>query len=382
MNRATINKVAVNVAVVFVFSLVSFALAEIVTRAVFRNEIQLFARHHTDARYGEFTLRRIAPDKVFWHTSADGSWRFETNAQGFRNREDFEYEKDEGVIRVLALGDSHTQGYEVRQDFTYSAVIEKFLRAHGFDAQVLNSGVSGFSTAEELVFLENEGIRYEPDFVVLGFFANDFEDNLKAGLFRLHEDGTLSVERTEHVPGVGIQKLIDALPMMQWLGENSYFYSLLFNTVWEYFKSRLSSAAAATAVEYAIPTKSDRSPYEVELAAALLARMHRYCTDRGIPLIIIDVPQIDGGSSVPEALATRVREFSDAYVDSTALLGKYSGVAELHLPRGQNHISEFSHALLGVDAAEKIEAHLKARAQSSGHDPEAHPIAGGGALQR
>ncbi len=237
MNRATINKVAVNVAVVFVFSLVSFALAEIVTRAVFRDEIQLFARHHTDARYGEFTLRRIAPDKVFWHTSADGSWRFETNAQGFRNREDFEYEKDEGVIRVLALGDSHTQGYEVRQDFTYSAVIEKFLRAHGFEAQVLNSGVSGFSTAEELVFLENEGIRYEPDFVVLGFFANDFEDNLKAGLFRLHEDGTLSVEKTEHVPGVGIQKLIDALPMMQWLGENSYFYSLLFNTVWEYFKS-------------------------------------------------------------------------------------------------------------------------------------------------
>src|SRR5438874_1371459 len=90
-----------------------------------------------------------------------------------------------GTLRVLSLGDSHTQGYEVRQEATFSAVLERYLRSHGVRAEVLNAGVSGYSTAEELAFLENEGYRYQPDVVVVAFYANDFEDNLKADLFGL-----------------------------------------------------------------------------------------------------------------------------------------------------------------------------------------------------
>src|SRR5690606_23412702 len=149
---------------------------------------------------------------------------------------------------------------EVRQQATYSAVLERALTARGIKAEVLNAGVSGFSTAEALVYLENEGWRYSPDVVVLGFFANDFEDNVKADLFRLAADGSLVVNRLEHIPGVRIQNLIYAVPFVRWLGENSYLYSLAFNTTWSVFKTRLTeqarersdSAVVSDNVQYAV----------------------------------------------------------------------------------------------------------------------------------
>ena len=85
------------------------------------------------------------------------------NNQGFRDRRDFPYEKDSNTLRVIALGDLHTEGFEVRQDYTYAAVTERYLKAHGLDAEVINAGVSGFGTAEEAVFLEQEALKYHPD---------------------------------------------------------------------------------------------------------------------------------------------------------------------------------------------------------------------------
>ena len=37
-------------------------------------------------------------------------------------------EKPDGGFRVLSLGDSHTVGFEVRQEHTFSEVLERFLR--------------------------------------------------------------------------------------------------------------------------------------------------------------------------------------------------------------------------------------------------------------
>jgi hypothetical protein len=113
-------------------------------RAFYKDKTVLFPRYHTDAQYAQFTLRTIRPDSVFWHTSPDGSWKFTTNNKGFRADKDFEYKKPEGLIRILSLGDSHTQGYEVHQAFTFSAIIEKYLTVQGHNAEVINTGVSGF----------------------------------------------------------------------------------------------------------------------------------------------------------------------------------------------------------------------------------------------
>jgi lysophospholipase L1-like esterase len=370
----------------FVASLICFGLGEVVVRLLFKQSVVLFPRYHAEAHYGPFTLRHLEPSTRFWHTSPDGSWEFRTNAQGFRDDEDWSVEKPPEQIRVLVLGDSATEGFEARQEQTFSAVMERALRRRGFDAKVLNTGISGFSTAEELAYLENEGIRYAPDAVVLGFFANDFEDNLKAGLFTL-KDGSLVQEKTEHIPGVRALAVINAIPGLSWLSQNSYLYSLVLNTVWEAAKRRiLQQSRAQFATEYAVPQGEPSGGLETGLTLKLLERMHAFCRSRGIPLIVVDVPHpkhlfLDPSvpqrevmafrSSVPDELTDEFRRHSDAYLPSVELLAPWAGVAEIHVKHGQRHISELTHLVLGTAAAHAVAAHLAAppTGAARGSDP-------------
>lgn len=357
-----LKKIVSNLILLFSTIVVLCLALEFILRAVYKDEIVLYPRYHTDFVYGDFRLRGVRPNSEFLHTSIDGSWRFITNKQGFRNYKNVDYAKPEGVVRIICLGDSHTQGYEVRQDFTYSSIIKKYLERRGYNAETMNTGVSGFSTAEELIFLENEGIKYSPDFVVLGFYANDFEDNIKAGLFKLEQDGGLVIDKKEYIPGVRIQNIIHELPFVKYLSEHSYLYSMFFNSIWVYFKTRLARESHEKVTEYALPTQTEFSDYETALTSMLIKRMYDFCRTNNVKLIIVDIPQVSkfGGikSSFASTLLDTAANHSDAYVDSVSLLGDYQGVAEIHLPHGHRHISEFTHAIIGVAVAKKIELEI------------------------
>lgn len=334
---------------------------EIMVRLIRGDRMVLFPRYHSKAVYGDYVLRRLRPNTVFWHTSVDGHWRFATNAQGFRNNRDIPYAKAPGRLRVLALGDSQAEGFEVRQEFTYSGVIEHWLRSHGASAEVVNAGISGFGTAEALAFLENEGIKYRPDVVVYGFYANDFDDNVRSGLYSL-DRGTLVSTSKVYVPAVRILDPLNSIPPMRWLSEHSYLYSLAFNTVWDWFKAASIKRARngpSDEHEYATPLGGPNE-YETSLMSALLSRMSQFCRTHDILFIVIDVPvHIDKGvgnfsSSIPGPLLGVFRDAADVLLLSADVLGPYRGLADIHVEHGQNHISEFSHLMLGVRAAQVI----------------------------
>jgi hypothetical protein len=357
---SSIRRVLANIALTLAGLGVAFVLGEMAVRLVYKDQSVLYPRYHTDYHYGKYTLRGIRPHSVFWHTSVDGHWKFTTNGKGFRNTREFAYDKAPGTLRVLSLGDSHTQGYEVRQAFTFSSVLQRYIAERGVNAEVLNAGVSGFGNAEELAFLENEGYKYHPDVVVLGFYANDYEDNVKSGLFTLDAQGRLVEKSYEHIPGVKIQNAIYSLPPVRWLSENSYFYSLFFNGAWEYFKGLAAkkAKAAASTMEYAVPTHSGFDPHEVALAAALVERMQRFCRQKGIRLIVVDIPMRPGPEQFASSFAPELRERMKAagveFVPSEALLAPYAGIAEMHVPHGHQHISEFTHTLIGAELGRRI----------------------------
>lgn len=351
-----IKKYLFNLLIVAATTFICLFVCEIVIRIFFKDKIVLYPRYQTDAKYGEYRIRKIRPNLNFKHTSKEGSWKFTINKQGFRSNYDFSYKKNSNTLRIIVLGDSHTQGFEVRQDFTYSAVIEKHLNKHGYKSEVFNTGISGFSTAEELVFLENEGVKYRPDFVVLGFYANDLEDNIKANIFVLN-DNELIVQKKEHIPGVRIQNIIYKIPLTKFLSENSYFYSLLFNTVWNNFKKTLYKKKEDSLVtEYAIPV-GKISDYQISLEAKLLECMYTFCKSNDIKLIILDIPTLQGSSFPPE-LYEIAKNNCDIFINSASELNDYSGIAEIHVPYGHRHISEFTHILLGVTIAKSIIANL------------------------
>jgi lysophospholipase L1-like esterase len=322
---------------------------EIATRLILGNNIVLFPRSFTAAHYEGVTLRRLIPNSKFWHTSVDGSWEFRTNAQGFRDDEDYEYQKRAGQRRVLVLGDSQTQGFEVRQSATFAKLLEHRLRAKGIDAQVLNTGISGFGTAEELMFLEHEGLKYLPDAVVLAFFGNDFDDSVKSDLYEL-ANGNLIVRNTNYAPGVTAIAAMNAVPGASWLSQHSYLFSLLVNTFWETAKEALRVTARKNlTTEYAVRV-SDVNRYERELVVALLQRMKAVAHAANIPFIIVEIPSIAPDDdrvawlpSVPDDLVPAMISSCDVYVPASSYLaGAQKGT--VHVPHGHRHISEQTHA--------------------------------------
>ena len=338
----------------------ALGLAEWATRVFFAGEVVLFPRNHTDAQYGAYRLRRLRPSTTFRHTSIDGSWTFTTNAQGFRDTHDWRHERTPGVRRVMCLGDSHTQGFEVRQDHTFSAIVERRLARINQPTEVLNCGISGFGTAEELAFFENEGVNYAPDVVVLAWFANDPDDNVKSGLFAVR-DGRLVETGREHLPGVSVLNAINRVPPLRWAGEHSWFYSLLFNRVWEARKGMLSKERAAAAVEFATKApalEAGAATYQDELAAKLVERLHAFCRAHGARLVILDIPlrkaDDDFESSVPPGLTAAFQTHSDVFLPAEQVLGPFRGATELFVAHGQQHISETTHLLLGAAVAAQI----------------------------
>ncbi len=95
------------------------------------------------------------------------------NARGYRGPL-HPYEKTPGKTRLLMLGDSVAFGFRVRDFETFSYLLE-----HRSDRyEVVNLGVEGYGTDQELLVLEEEGLRYHPDVVVLNVcIANDPLDN-------------------------------------------------------------------------------------------------------------------------------------------------------------------------------------------------------------
>ena len=347
---------------IILFGATIFALvvAEMATRIAWQKKAILFPRYHTDATYGPYRIRRLRPNTTFHHTSADGRFDFTTNVQGYRDTRDWHYERTPGVGRILVLGDSHTQGFEVRQDHTYAACLEKRLGAMGHPTEVFNCGVSGFGTAEQLVFLENEGLKYKPDAVVVGWFANDLNDNVSAGLFAVR-DGKLVEEKHEHLPGVNVLNALNSWSMLRWLSEDSYFYSLLFNNVWEWRRGLNWQRSNAAAVEYAGATRTDDSTllaYQQELAEQLLIRMGETCAKAGVKLIVVDIPSWkaidDFESSLPPAVLKAAQDHQINVLTSDAVLDRYRHVAELFVAHGQHHISETTHLQIALSLADLL----------------------------
>ena len=99
-----------------------------------------------------------------------------TNAFGF-NDDDYEIPKPSGTYRIVFLGDSFSWAggrYE-----NYVGVARRLLkdRYPERELEVINAGYPMTHTGEQLALLKKFVLQYEPDMVVLGFFAgNDFVD--------------------------------------------------------------------------------------------------------------------------------------------------------------------------------------------------------------
>lgn len=103
------------------------------------------------------------------------------NSDGFRDRE-FPIMKPAGTKRIVMLGDSLTMGMGVNSSDTYPKVLEEKLKVSNSSSsryEVLNFGVLGYNTKDEVDFLINRALKYSPDIVTITYVCNDVEDNVR-----------------------------------------------------------------------------------------------------------------------------------------------------------------------------------------------------------
>ena len=76
---------------------------------------------------------------------------------------------------VLAFGDSLYAGYQLEQDQSFPAVLERQLDGQGVPTRVVNAGVSGDTTAAGLARLKFtlDGLPRKPDLAIVGLGGND-----------------------------------------------------------------------------------------------------------------------------------------------------------------------------------------------------------------
>jgi lysophospholipase L1-like esterase len=126
-------------------------------------------------RVGPWNCMEPSPDlgRVF-RPDCRGNLRgtkFRTNAYHLRGPE----LTDNGARRILALGDSCTWGWMVRDDETYPAVLQQLLddRYGASSFAVLNAGMPGASSYYGLNALEKLWLTLDPDVALVGYGFND-----------------------------------------------------------------------------------------------------------------------------------------------------------------------------------------------------------------
>jgi len=97
-----------------------------------------------------------------------------TNSVGIRDDKEFSKLKHEGKTRILILGDSFSFGEEVSDNQTFSYLLEQLLT----ESEVINMGVGGYGHDQMFLKLKTEGIKYQPDMIIVGFLESDMDRNI------------------------------------------------------------------------------------------------------------------------------------------------------------------------------------------------------------
>jgi lysophospholipase L1-like esterase len=142
--------------------------------AVSEAALRLFSVFGEDPDFGEQSNAKMRASKhkdlVFEMNVRDPL----VNAEGLR---DYEYEipKPSNTIRILIVGDSITYGHSLPQASSFPKQLEELLRkdSDGVRYEVMNFGVGGYNTLQELALYKLKGAKFEPDLVLIGYALND-----------------------------------------------------------------------------------------------------------------------------------------------------------------------------------------------------------------
>ena len=210
------------------------------------------------------------------------------NSAGLRDDE-IPFEKPDGEIRILALGDSFTFALGVRHEDIWPQQLERLLNERQAPRrfQVINAGVAGYNTSQELTYLLSEGYRWNPDLIIVGFYWNDLVGN---------EEALPPLDTTPRtLPGAAVRGERDVHWLPAWIRDPLRQSLVLYLSVtraqqaWQMLDPPRERGASG--VQHAILTGDEAflEPYWLATGTRLL-EIARWGKDQGVPVLLLVFP--------------------------------------------------------------------------------------------
>jgi hypothetical protein len=274
------------------------------------------------------------------------------NALGLRGAE-IPRSRPPGLRRVLALGDSYVFGVGVDEEHVFTTRLAQRLARGGARVEVCNAGVSGYSTDQQLILLQELGPRLAPDVVVLVMCDNDFEGNGENFSYQQYykpyyeqaPGGTLLLRQ------VPVPRLDAAQRLKLWLGRRS--------NLWNFARSRraawppLQRALERLEVDVAQAPPGDL----VALTAALVVAVRDEAGRLGAGFVTLNTARRRENTRLFQALRPRLKQ---AGVDYLGLEGPLGRGRERHPERPWDfaddpHWNLAAHRLAAEVVAQRLE---------------------------
>ncbi|MBX7168857.1 MAG: SGNH/GDSL hydrolase family protein [Pirellulales bacterium] len=303
--------------------------------------------------------------KVFYASNprgyfdADNGLVYQINSQGLHGPE-VSVAKPAGVIRVLGLGDSFTFGQGVREPDTFLRQLEGLLnQGHGGDArfEVLNAGVQGYNTRDEVVYFERQWLTFDPDLVIIQFYLNDAYSDYTF----LNHGQTLGIY-LEQSRAAKISRIAD-------LAEYAYRNWRLQRNVASYYRAHYFRDARRF-----LNNPGDTS-VDWQTSRDALARAAQLCRERHIDLVLVMFPELYQLRHYPfgeihQLVADTAQSLGIPALDLLADFQRYDD-RDLWVHPSDHHPNELAHAIAARRIAQWLASlHLPRRHAAASPAPE------------
>jgi lysophospholipase L1-like esterase len=245
-----------------------------------------------DEEYGWFHKK----DLKTWIETQEYATTAYLNPKGLRGQE-HTYEKPYGFKRILVLGDSMAFGLGVNDDESFPAKLQHLYEAEGEKGEVINMGLNGYSTDQQLLLLKNEGLKYSPDVVICQFYiGNDVQGNSSAVMYGKNkpyfilEEGELKLknypasEIVEDITAVEVSQepkgRINLPFIKEFLQRHSYAYVFL--------RLRYNYLLHKLGVRGSVSDQISEQGWEV--TKAIILEMKKTCDKNNADLLLLFVP--------------------------------------------------------------------------------------------
>ena len=254
--------ILINLSLIIISTLFALFLSEIALRIIGFKPLYVSPERDRFWKYDSLLGWTHEPGQEGIFETPQFSTVVRINEDGLRDRR-HSYESQNDIERILVLGDSFAWGYGVEESERFSQMLEESL-----EVEVINAGVSGYSTDQELLWYKSEGVKYETDLVILVIAGNDVGDNEQQLVSTIYYKPKFVIEDGKLVlTGYPVPKTSTQGKFIYSLSQRSAFAFFLvqryFDLISLYGKTKVNSAQASSPVS---DVNDEREPFKLTIA--------------------------------------------------------------------------------------------------------------------